>query len=106
MAKENWHLDKKISISVIISITLVFITGILCYAKLANNDSNQAADIARIMQILDNRAQFGANYTDRLSKVEMRVDFNEAATKELVIAMNKGFDKLGEKIDKLYEVKK
>ncbi len=106
MAKQDWHLDKKITIAMIIAVGGAFISGIMCYANIANDVSNTKTEIARIQEILNNRAQFGLSQTGRVDKLETRMDYTEQALKDAVAAMNKGLDSIVSKIDEIYEVKR
>ncbi len=106
MAKENWHLDKKVTVAMILSVGGIFITGILCYANLANEVLNNRSGLAEIKAVLDSRAQFGVTYADKFSRLETRVDYNEKAMQEAILAMNKGLEKISSKIDDLYDGKR
>ncbi len=101
MSKEDWHLDRKVTITMIVMVGGTFVTGILCYANLANDMANNKVAIAAVQKTLDNRAQFGLNYSDRVSKLETRVDYNEQALKDAIATMDKGFDRMYKKLDEL-----
>ena len=90
----------------ILSVGGIFITGILCYANLANEVANNRSTLAEIKAVLDSRAQFGTTYADKFSRLETRVDYNEKALQEAVITMNKGLEKISNKIDDLYDGKR
>ncbi len=106
MVRQNWHLDKKVTVAMILSMGSVFIVGILCYANMANEISNNRSGLAEIKAVLDSRAQFGVTYADKFSRLETRVDYDEKAMQEAIFAMNKGLEKISSKIDDLYDGKR
>ncbi len=74
MAKENWHLDKKVPITILIIVVGNIFAGVWYASGLANDTANVKKDIADIKQTLDLRGKIGEQYFSRLDRLEVRFD--------------------------------
>lgn len=74
MVKDNWHLDKKIPITILVIVIGNIFFGVWYTSGLASDTANMKKEISDIKSTLDLRGKIGEQYFSRLDRLEARFD--------------------------------
>lgn len=74
MARDNWHLEKKVPITLLIIMLGNIFCGVWFASGLCSDTTNMKKQIEGIQQTLDTRGKIGEQYFTRLDRLEVRFD--------------------------------
>ena len=83
MPSSDWHLDKKVPISIVIALFLNVIFGVWYASKLDSRIAFLEVDHARTLRVIDKTDDVSKDNNNRLIRVEDKLDTIAATVKEL-----------------------